>query len=348
MGNTNPNFIPLSLTSLQRVLKPSQNPSLFSSFFHFQTSMSNMQFWGVEVKAGEPLKVEPDDNTLLHLSQAALGEPKKDKGSESVVLSATVNGQKLVIGTLSTDKCPQISYDLVFEKEFELSHNWKNGSVFFCGYKADAEEEGSDGENMFGDDSEFEEEEIPVVAAENGKHVPKVEKAKASDDKAKAAKPVSAAAKPKVETKPSSDEEDDSEDEDDSEEDESEDEDMLEASDDSDEDSSEEEEEEEATPENAKQSKKRPAVSATKTSAPEKKAKLVTPQKSGGDAKKGNTHTATPHPSKQAAKTKGSADKSKQQTPKSAGQVSCKSCSKTFNSDGALQSHTKAKHSDGK
>ncbi|PIA54780.1 hypothetical protein AQUCO_00900987v1 [Aquilegia coerulea] len=322
MGNTNPNFIPLSLTSLQRVLKPSQNPSLFSSFFHFQTSMSNMQFWGVEVKAGEPLKVEPDDNTLLHLSQAALGEPKKDKGSESVVLSATVNGQKLVIGTLSTDKCPQISYDLVFEKEFELSHNWKNGSVFFCGYKADAEEEGtSDGENMFGDDSEFEEEEIPVVAAENGKHVPKVEKAKASDDKAKAAKPVSAAAKPK---------------------------DMLEASDDSDEDSSEEEEEEEATPENAKQSKKRPAVSATKTSAPEKKAKLVTPQKSGGDAKKGNTHTATPHPSKQAAKTKGSADKSKQQTPKSAGQVSCKSCSKTFNSDGALQSHTKAKHSDGK
>ncbi|PIA54784.1 hypothetical protein AQUCO_00900987v1 [Aquilegia coerulea] len=318
MGNTNPNFIPLSLTSLQRVLKPSQNPSLFSSFFHFQTSMSNMQFWGVEVKAGEPLKVEPDDNTLLHLSQAALGEPKKDKGSESVVLSATVNGQKLVIGTLSTDKCPQISYDLVFEKEFELSHNWKNGSVFFCGYKADAEEEGSDGENMFGDDSEFEEEEIPVVAAENGKHVPKVEKAKASDDKAKAAKPVSAAAKPK---------------------------DMLEASDDSDEDSSEEEEEEEATPEN---SKKRPAVSATKTSAPEKKAKLVTPQKSGGDAKKGNTHTATPHPSKQAAKTKGSADKSKQQTPKSAGQVSCKSCSKTFNSDGALQSHTKAKHSDGK
>ncbi|MGD7217415.1 hypothetical protein, partial [Ralstonia pseudosolanacearum] len=77
----------------------------------------------------------------------------------------------------------------------------------------------------------------------------------------------------------------------------------------------------------------------------EKKAKLVTPQKSGGDGKKGNAHTATPHPSKgEKTNTK---DKSKQ-SPKSGSQVSCKACSKTFNSDAALQSHTKAKHSDAK
>ncbi|MGD7340676.1 hypothetical protein ACQCRO_27620, partial [Ralstonia pseudosolanacearum] len=117
-----------------------------------------------------------------------------------------------------------------------------------------------------------------------------------------------------------------------------------ESDDDDDEESS--DKEEEATPKNAKQNKKRPAVKpATKTPA-DKKAKLVTPQKSGGDGKKGNTHTSTPHPSK-GGKTNPQADKSKQ-SPKSGSQVSCKACSKTFNSDAALQSHTKAKHSDAK
>lgn len=43
--------------------------------------------------------------------------------------------QKLVVGTLSSEKCAQIQYDLVFEKEFELSHTSKNASVYFCGYK---------------------------------------------------------------------------------------------------------------------------------------------------------------------------------------------------------------------
>jgi nucleophosmin 1 len=43
--------------------------------------------------------------------------------------------QKLVLGTLSHEKIPQIPFDLVFEKDFELSHNLKNGSVFFSGYK---------------------------------------------------------------------------------------------------------------------------------------------------------------------------------------------------------------------
>lgn len=47
-----------------------------------------------------------------------------------------VDEQKLVLGTLSHDKFPQISFDLVFEKKFELSHNWKNGSVYFAGYRA--------------------------------------------------------------------------------------------------------------------------------------------------------------------------------------------------------------------
>lgn len=68
--------------------------------------------------------------------QACLGEIKKEKGSEHVLLFAKVGDQKFVLGTLSSEKFPQISFDLLFEKEFELSHNWKNGSVHFMGYKS--------------------------------------------------------------------------------------------------------------------------------------------------------------------------------------------------------------------
>lgn len=61
---------------------------------------------------------------------------KKDKGNQSVCLYVTVDGKKLVLGTLFSEKLPQQQFDLVFDKEFELSHNWKNGSVYFYGYKA--------------------------------------------------------------------------------------------------------------------------------------------------------------------------------------------------------------------
>lgn len=76
--------------------------------------------------------------------QASLGETKKDRGSESVPIYVKFNDQKLVLGTLSTDKVPQISYDLVFEKEFELSNSSKNASVYFLGYKT-----------VLGDDEEY-------------------------------------------------------------------------------------------------------------------------------------------------------------------------------------------------
>lgn len=56
--------------------------------------------------------------------------------TESVLLTVTLDGKKLVIGTLSQDKFPQISFDLVFEREFELSHNCTKGSVHFIGYKS--------------------------------------------------------------------------------------------------------------------------------------------------------------------------------------------------------------------
>lgn len=70
------------------------------------------------------------------LLQANLGEIKKEKSSESVALFVNVDGKKLVLGTLFPDKLPQQQFDLVFDRDFELSHNWKNGSVYFYGYLA--------------------------------------------------------------------------------------------------------------------------------------------------------------------------------------------------------------------
>ncbi|EXB37421.1 Histone deacetylase HDT1 [Morus notabilis] len=290
-----------------------------------------MEFWGVEVKAGEPLTVVPDDAFIIHLSQACLGE-SETKSKEPILLSVKVADKKFVLGTLSLEKIPQLTFDLVFEKEFELTHNWKHGS----------------------DESE-EEEDIPPQAIQNGKGGPKVGLAKPAAAKTNAAKPESTE-KPKVKVvEPSKDEDGESdEDSDESDEDDSDDE-MVSSGDESDEDmlggdsddaEDKDEEDDEATPKKLELSKKRANDSADKTPVPAKKPKAAASPKSEG---KKVVHTATPHPAKKAGKTSATGDKSKdQQTPKSggksAGKISCKSCSKTFASDGALDSHTKAKH----
>ncbi|XP_028756819.1 histone deacetylase HDT1-like [Neltuma alba] len=296
-----------------------------------------MEFWGVEVKAGEPVKVDPQDfDAYIHLSQAALGETKKDKGAEPVVLYLKFDDQKFVLGTLSKDSFPQISFDLVLEKEFELSHNSKNVSVFFCGYKAELpDEEGDDFDNLSDSDEDAE---LPVITKDNGKLDAKSGLAKLAASKKSDASANDSKKQGKVEPK---NEDDDSEDDEDDESDEdgedgSSDEDMMEADSDSDEESDDDEDEEE-TPKKVDLSKKRPNDSASKTPVSAKKAKSGTPEKN--DAKKGG-HTATPHPMKKGGKTPNSEAKE----PKSGGQLSCKSCSKTFNSEGGLQQHKKAKH----
>lgn len=53
-----------------------------------------------------------------------------------MVLSLKVGDQKFVLGTLNREKIPQVSLELVLDREFELSHNSKTASVHFCGYKA--------------------------------------------------------------------------------------------------------------------------------------------------------------------------------------------------------------------
>ncbi|KAL9322699.1 hypothetical protein ACSQ67_010752 [Phaseolus vulgaris] len=109
-------------------------------------------------------------------------------------------------------------------------------------------------------------------------------------------------------------------------------------SDDSDEESGSEEDDDEETPppKKADLGKKRPNESASKTPVSSKKAKNATPEKNDGK-KTGNV--GTPHSAKKGGKTPNSEAKS----PKSGG-LSCKSCSKSFNSDSGLQQHNKAKH----
>ncbi|TQE13273.1 hypothetical protein C1H46_001080 [Malus baccata] len=264
---------------------------------------------GVEVKAGEPLKVAPEESSVIHLSQATLGELKK--GGDQCVIHVKVGNQKLVLANLSSDKIPQIPFDLVFDKEFELSHNLKSGSVHFCvflhcflDYLLCSAATESDEEDQ--SDSE---EDLPLNFTDNGKVVA----AKPAPPKTNAVKPESSGKQKDMLGADSSDEDDD------------------------------DSEEEEETPTPKKNSKKRPNESTPKTPVSAKKAKQVTPQKT--DGKKG-AHTATPHPAKKGGKTPATSDKSKPQTPKSAGgDHSCKPCNKSFNSDGALSSHKKAKHS---
>ncbi|XP_038683979.1 histone deacetylase HDT1-like isoform X2 [Tripterygium wilfordii] len=326
-----------------------------------------MEFWGVEVKSGVPLEVEPGDEMILHLSQACLPEVKKDKENESVCLHLKIGNQNLVLGTLSPEKFPQLSFDLAFEKKFELSHNWKNGSVYFTGYKVSQPDHGRS-------ESDYDSEEELLLPVDNGKagsqatqSKPIVEKANAKEPNSNAAAKQVKIVEPSKGIKPIQDKDDSDDEDDDSEDDEGDSEDAEDSSDDQgvqrllnnedesndsdEEDESEEEddkdvlgtsEDDDATPKKAEPSKKRPIESAARTPIPDKKAKLNTPQKT--DGKKGVVRTATPHPSKQVAKTPVVSAQSKQKNQKS-GAFSCQFCKRSFNSEGAVQSHTKAKHS---
>ncbi|THG04589.1 hypothetical protein TEA_004667 [Camellia sinensis var. sinensis] len=49
-----------------------------------------------EVKAGQPLKVNLEVGSVIHISQAALGEGKKGKGNDIVPLQVNINGKKLL------------------------------------------------------------------------------------------------------------------------------------------------------------------------------------------------------------------------------------------------------------
>ncbi|WVZ06458.1 hypothetical protein V8G54_019804, partial [Vigna mungo] len=203
--------------------------------------------------------------------EACLGDVTKAKG-ESVALYVKFGNQKLVLGTLSSDKFPQVSYDLIFEKEFELSHSWKNGSIFFTGFKAQSQSE-------YSRKPEFEVKHgvKPDEAKQKKTEDPKKnEKAKEkdangededssesdSDDDSSEDKPTANGDRESSEGDEDSDEEDEDDDKDEDEDDD-------------------DDESDEETPKKIEAGKKRNIDSAKKTTVPVKKTKFVTPQKTG-------------------------------------------------------------------
>ncbi|WZZ92356.1 hypothetical protein YC2023_120935 [Brassica napus] len=147
-----------------------------------------MEFWGVEVKSGSPLRVDAEEEMIVHISLAALGE-KKNGGNEPVRLYMKVGDQKLVIGTLSHDKCPQLCTEIVLERSFELSHSWKDGSsdddepaepaVTKSGVKqeekkvtAEVEEDDDDEDSSDDEEDDSSDEETPEKKVEEAKKRP--------------------------------------------------------------------------------------------------------------------------------------------------------------------------------
>ncbi|XP_071719393.1 histone deacetylase HDT1-like [Rutidosis leptorrhynchoides] len=288
-----------------------------------------MEFWGVEVKSGQPLEVNPGEGKLIHLSQACLGEIKSNKPSESVYLHVTIAEKKSVLATLYPERLPQQLFDLVFDQNFQLSHNWKNGSVYFYGYKVDqpTDEDEYPFNNHISEDMDSEEEEealrLPVIY---GQHEDNIVNKKDGKQKVKIVDPKKDKKADSDDSNSDNSDDSMSDDSDDSDED-------NEDSSDSDDDSDEDEE----TPQKQQSEKKKHNESAIKTPSSNKKAKMSTPQKTE-DSKK--PHVDTPHPSKKPA------NKSNQKSPASTsdGAHSCKSCNRNFKSDGALKSHNQAKH----
>lgn len=91
------------------------------------------KFWGTEVKPGQIVSCDAGNESVIRISQVALGETKQRR--EDVVLFVKVVDSKFVIGTLRAKSHPHMTCDLIFDGEFELSHSSETASVFFCGYK---------------------------------------------------------------------------------------------------------------------------------------------------------------------------------------------------------------------
>jgi len=294
-------------------------------------------FWGVEVKPGQTVSCDPEKGCILRISQAALGETKK--GSHNIVVSAKVDDQKVIIGTLSAENRPQFVCDLIFHKEFELSHSSKTASVFVCGYRAvmpDQPEYGSSKDE--GEVKTVHNQVInPIAAADDSDSSSSDDLTSSGDDMTE---DESSSEDDSSEEDDSSSEEDDSSSEEDDSSSEEVDSSSEELDSSSEEDSSDEEDKNTLRPEDGK---RRVAETALKTPASGKKAKIATP--SGQTTGDKVPHVATPHPAKQASKASGNnSSKSKAKSPKSVGTHVCKSCSRTFVCDSALQSHEKAKH----
>lgn len=89
-----------------------------------------MEFWGIELKPKQTVKVEARDDYFLHLSQGALGEnPTID---DHATVHVNLGSKKLAIGTLSS-RTRMITLDLIFDRDFEFSNSSSENSVFLTG-----------------------------------------------------------------------------------------------------------------------------------------------------------------------------------------------------------------------
>lgn len=141
-----------------------------------------MEFWGIEVQAGKPFKVTPGEGKLVHISHASLGNCKGEKG-EAVTLNVKVGDSKFVMGTLVSESIPQACFDVLFDKEFELSHNWGKGSVHFVGFECPNNNNDEEGEDFSDSEEEEEEvEEVPAAVTANGNAAKAVAKTHDEDD----------------------------------------------------------------------------------------------------------------------------------------------------------------------
>ncbi|CAH1439670.1 unnamed protein product [Lactuca virosa] len=94
-----------------------------------------MEPWTVEVKSGQSYPVKLGKGKVLFLSQANLGvSKKKTNTNDYVCLQITYDNKKFVIGTLHTKRLSIQVYGLFFDKDIYISHDWKDGSVYFYGY----------------------------------------------------------------------------------------------------------------------------------------------------------------------------------------------------------------------
>lgn len=126
-----------------------------------------MDWWGYEVEPDEYKNVPVEINELKHLSQVIflcihlllqyqlhyislflhlpnictsifqVSIPVKDLDQNTYVpIYVTVDGQKYIATVLSKNT-PNWELDLVFGREFQISHGWTNGVVQFSGYSVD-------------------------------------------------------------------------------------------------------------------------------------------------------------------------------------------------------------------
>ncbi|KAL3694404.1 hypothetical protein R1sor_008055 [Riccia sorocarpa] len=333
-----------------------------------------MEFWGTEVAPGKPLVCHPGDEMYCHVSQVALG-PASEGKSERVVLRVETGDKNIVLGTLCSGKCDQMALDLIFDREFKLSHTGTSSSVYFCGYKTEkGEPEDFDSEED--EDEESEDEEMPLAVTGGAIRIDPA----AVPLKAKASKSPKKAKVVDDEADEGDDSDEDDDDEDDSDLDDSDELDEDDDEDDSDEDD-ESEDEEMVTPE---ASKKRPLkeAEAKSLSNGNKKARVDTPAKPGlADRKVHKSATAvstpakaqTPEGKKKDDKEAKKEQKTPQKTPgkedsvktpkgskspstkseagstpgtgkKGVGPHKCEACNRAFATESAHSQHMTAKH----